>query len=474
MASKTNGHAVLNGKESELNYQAAESTDKRRLPKSRLYSSDQMLSPLKRRRMIANARDLNQNFSIAAWAIRRHLDYTSSFTFQPRTGDAELDASLANLMRWYSRPKNCDAASRHSLGEIIRMAEMRRTIDGDVFLVKLADGRLQAIESDRVRDPDRPTNANDKWVQGVRVNKAGRALSYSISRRNPDGSYDTERSVAAKNIYQLGYFDRFDQVRGITPLAPAINTLRDCYESFDYQLAKSKVSAMFGLVLTRDAVESWGDVTGDASTGYDINLSNGKPVLLDLDPGDKAEFIESKSPATEFQNFTNTMISASLKALDIPYSFYDEGYTNFFGSRSAFIHYTKSVKQKRFALVDLLDRITAWRLGLFITQGTLRLPPGFTFNNLKWEWVAEGTPWWNPQQEINADIMAINAGLKTRAQVIREHQGREFTEIINQLADEEAYIKQQGVGVILQPAPPEPDEEERQRVEGVDIEDDLQ
>ena len=83
--------------------------------------------------MIANARDLNQNFSIAAWAIRRHLDYTSSFTFQPRTGDAELDASLANLMRWYSRPKNCDAASRHSLGEIIRMAEMRRTIDGDVF-----------------------------------------------------------------------------------------------------------------------------------------------------------------------------------------------------------------------------------------------------------------------------------------------------------------------------------------------------
>ena len=354
------------------------------------------------------------------------------------------------------------------------MAEMRRTIDGDVFLVKLADGRLQAIESDRVRDPDRPTNASNNWVQGVRVNKAGRALSYSISRRNIDGSYETERTVTAKNIYQLGYFDRFDQVRGITPLAPAINTLRDCYESFDYQLAKSKVSAMFGLVLTRDAVESWGDVTGDASTGYDINLSNGKPVLLDLDPGDKAEFIESQSPSTNFQSFTETMISISLKSLDIPYSFYMENFTNFFGSRSAFIHYTKSVRQKQIALIDLLDRITAWRLGLFINDGTLRLPPGLTFNNLKWEWVAEGTPWWNPQQEINADIMAINAGLKTRAQVIREHQGREFTEVINQLADEEAYIKQQGVGVILQPAPPEPEDENRERAEGVDIEDDLQ
>lgn len=473
MADKKNGHAVLssNGK-TELGYSASESTNQRRLPSSRLYSSDNLLSPVKRKRMIANARDLNQNFSIAAWAIRRHLDYTSDFTFQPQTGDAELNASLANLMRWYSRPRNCDAAGRHSMSDMIRLAEMRRTIDGDVFMVKLSDGRLQAIEADRIRDPDRITNKSDKWVQGVRVNRAGRALSYSVSMRNDDGTYKTERSVTARNMLQLGYYDRFDQVRGITPLAPAINSLRDCYESFDYQLAKSKISAMFGLVLTRDAVDGWGEVSGDATNGYDINLSNGKPVLLDLDPGDKAEFIESQSPSSNFQEFTKTMISVSLKALDIPYSFYDEGYTNFFGSRSAFIHYDKSVKQKREQLVDLLDQITAWRLSLFIEDGTLRLPAGFTVNNLRWEWVAAGTPWWNPSQEINADIAAINAGLKTRAQVIREHQGREFTEVINQLADEEAYIKEQQVGVVLQP-PNELPGETPERVEGVEVEEDI-
>lgn len=474
MATKK-GRAVLtpNGKKTNLGYSASESTDQRRLPSSRLYSSDNLLSPIKRKRMIANARDLNQNFAIAAWAIRRHLDYTSDFTFQPQTGDAELNASLANLMRWYSRPRNCDAAGRHSLPALIRMAEMRRTIDGDVFMVKLSDGRLQAIEADRVRDPDRITNKADKWVQGVRVNKAGRALSYSVASRNDDGSYTTERSVRAANMLQLGYFDRFDQVRGITPLAPAINSLRDCYESFDYQLAKSKISAMFGLVLTRDAVDGWGDVSGDATNGYDINLSNGKPVLLDLDPGDKAEFIESQSPSTNFQSFTETMISISLKSLDIPYSFYMENFTNFFGSRSAFIHYSKAVKQKRMALIDLLDQITAWRISLFIADGTLQLPPGTTVNNLRWEWVAAGTPWWNPSQEINADIAAINAGLKTRAQVIREHQGREFTEVINQLADEEAYIKAQQVGVVLQPPPPLPGESP-ERVEGVEVEEEVE
>ena len=35
-----------------------------------------------------------------------------------------------------------------------------------------------------------------------------------------------------------------------------------------------------------------------------------------LDPGDKAEFLESKSPSTEFQAFSQVMVSVALKALD--------------------------------------------------------------------------------------------------------------------------------------------------------------
>ena len=328
-------------------------------------------------------------------------------------------------------------------------------MDGDVFFIKLRDGRLQAIESDRVRDPDKTSNSDViKWVHGIRVNRAGRPAAFAVHTRNADGSYTFERNVRAGNVYQLGYYDRFDQVRGVTPLAPAINTFRDLYESFDYSLTKAKVAAMFGLVLSREATDGWPEVSADdeVTGGYNVDFGKG-PVLLDLDPGDKAEFIEAKTPSTEFQNFANTMISASLKALDIPFSFYDEGYTNFFGSRSAFIHYDKAAKQKQAHLVDLLDRITAWRLSLWISDGFLKLPPGWTLANLRWEWVAAGTPWWNPSQEINADIAAINAGLKTRSQVVRERHGKEFREVINTLSEEQQYMTEQGVAFETTPPP---------------------
>ena len=73
------------------------------------------------------------------------------------------------------------------------------------------------------------------------------------------------------------------------------------------------------------------------------------------DPGDRAEFLESKSPSTEFQAFSQVMVSVALKALDIPYSFYAENFTNYSGARQALLQYEQSAKIKRMDLQALLD-----------------------------------------------------------------------------------------------------------------------
>jgi len=102
----------------------------------------------------------------------------------------------------------------------------------------------------------------------------------------------------------FGYFDRFDQVRGVSPMAAGVNTLRDTYEGFDYALAKMKVSQLFGLAFFREKSDpvDQPSPSDDDGAGYEVDFGRG-PVLLDLDPGDRAEFLESKSPATEFQQF---------------------------------------------------------------------------------------------------------------------------------------------------------------------------
>ena len=193
-------------------------------------------------------------------------------------------------------------------------------------------------------------------------------------------------------------------------------------------------------------------------------------------PIEKLDGIVNRT-STEFQHFTQAMTSLSLKALDIPYSFYDEGYTNFFGSRSAFIHYEKACKAKQAQLSELLDHITGWRMKLFIADGTLKLPSGLTLGQLNWEWVADGTPWWNPLQEINADIAAINNGLKTRSMVVRERHGKEFRDVVDQLSDEQKYMAEAGIIVDIAGVPLDADqageEIQRQAIEIVDREEEL-
>ena len=62
-----------------------------------------------------------------------------------------------------------------------------------------------------------------------------------------------------------GFFDRFDQLRGISPLAPAVNTLRDCYEGYDYALAKMKVAQLFALAFYRQQADFEGETKGRQS-----------------------------------------------------------------------------------------------------------------------------------------------------------------------------------------------------------------
>jgi len=330
-------------------------------------------------------------------------------------------------------------------------------VDGDVFVMKLASGHVQAIEGDRIRTPAHgaPRNMNVRqFTHGVKTNAVGRPLAYCICKRGKIVGFEYERVVPAGHIEPHGFYDRFDQVRGVTPLASAINAFRDVYEGMDYALAKMKVSQLFALAFFRDAEEAMGDVTGGDSgadldedgeddgdrSSYEVDFGRG-PVQLDLEPGDRAEFLESRSPSAEFQTFCQVVIGAALKSLDIPLSFYDESYTNYSGARQALLLYEQSAEVKRGETRTLLDRLLAWRLGLFIQDGVLTLPRGMGVGDLKWEWIAAGLPWIDPLKEMRADEAAVKNGLKSRTEISKQ-RGRDWNEICDELAAEETKMQE--------------------------------
>ena len=441
-------------------YEGAEPNQKRKSPGSYTRGVDQELDQRKRRVAIENARDLDKNFAIAAWAIRKHLDYVSSFNFEPQTGDANVDRQLSELMAEYSQPENCHVARRHGLADVVRLAEAARTVDGDVLLVKLSSGHLQAIESDRIENPPNAQNLttpdkDPEWVNGVRIAKGGKARAYSIYRRSEWSGREWERNVAAENVFHHGYFQRFDQVRGVSPLMSALNSFRDTYEGLGYAIAKAKVTQLFGLVINSAGSDSFGNHTANGDGTFKVDFGEG-PFKMELEQDESASILESNSPPMELQQFLNSTIAIAIKALDLPFSFYDESFTNFNGSRIAGIHYAKACEPKVAQNQKLLDGITRWRLAGYFLAGRLTLPRGWTLDNLSWEWIPKGSDWWNPLQEVQSHELALKLGITTRQQIVKERLGKDWeTDILPQIQREDELLLQSR-GFLFDPTESEP------------------
>lgn len=441
-------------------YEATKPKNRRAAPTGIVRSEDAELPPTARRALVSANRDLHRNFAVVSWAIRKHLDYVTSFTFRSKTGNATLDAVINAAVAKASAKENFDVAGRHSLSRALRMSEARRVIDGDIVWLKLNSGQTQVIEGDRIRTPytGLPENISPSMVNhGVYTNDAGKAIAYVCCKRSKtsDVGYSGqdmqfERMLQSRWAYLHACWDasnRFDQVRGISPLASAYNAFRDVYENIEYANAKAKVAQLFGLLIKRGGAPEEGvigasgngiaDSTVDAQSTDDsddypeVNFGGG-PIQLNLDAADDAKVLESQTPSTQFQEFIPLVLQIGLKALDIPYSFYDESHTNYSGQRQAWILYDKSARSKRCDNRELLDDWTRWRLGLLVDDGELVLPAGVTVADLKWQWRPMGTPWIDPLKEVLASVAELEAGLDSPQAIADSTGDRDAFEIIEE------------------------------------------
>lgn len=443
-----------------FSYDALEPRGRRKRVSAQVKREDYHTRGTKHRELQENAADLCRNLSLAAWMVRRHLDYVAQFDFHGRSEVEGLNEQIEALMAEDSRPSNADVSGRFSREKLFRLAESRRVLDGDTLLIKLNDGRMQGIQADLIRNPDTIENPRE-WVNGVRINAVGRPLAYGIHARTDDATTQYKRFITATNAIHYGFFDRYagDQVRGVSPLVSALNPLRDVYENFTYALAKAKVSQLFALAFYRDSPEGFADTDDDPimgtededgdgteePRGYKVDFGSG-PQMLDLEPGDKAEFLESRQPSSEFQDFTQLVVQVALKALDIPYSFYDESHTNFFGSRAAWLHYERSCKDKRDDQIEMRRNYTVWKMSQWIRDGRLTLPAGMRILDVNFEWVPRGMPWWDPSKEINGHVQAMKAGLDTPQRICRA-TGTDYYDNVDQLSKAIEYAQSKGVPV---------------------------
>lgn len=433
----------------QLGYDAANPTGRRRQSSTNLRTEDNELMSNRRRQLIAQARDLMRNIAVARWAIGKHNDFVSRLRFASQTR-TDFDYELEARMReWCENPNLCDITKRHTFARILRMAESRAVLDGDHLLIRCKGQRLQQIESDRIRTAKQ--TCKDRVVHGCRQDQYGANIAYQVHSRGPNGyGYQYQGEVTAADCMFHGYFpsERADQTRGVGLIVAGLDNFIDAYEWADSAKAVEKARALVAMIFKTTNADGPGSTAPNGGHGYNVNLGRG-PLQLNLNPGDEAEFTSSATPAPATVDFFSQCIGLGLKALDLPMCFFNEALTNFFGQRAQFILYIESCKSKRDNLrTNILFPLTRWLVQCWVADGSLTLPAGLTGTSLyrlPYAWRPAGIPWWNPLQEVTAQLMAIRGGLANYEDVYLEATGLDWYDNITRLAAQQRHIRESGV-----------------------------
>lgn len=441
-----------NHKIDTLKYRAVESDSMRRPIYISAKSEDRELMPRDRQALVSEARDALRNFTLAGFVLRKHLQSISYYRFFAGTPDPNFNAELERRVNRWKKRKNCDAAGRHGFETLLYLIESHRAIDGDVGIYRLSNGRLQIVEGDRIRNPLGDEYAED-WAHGVRVNNYGKALAYSIWQRTNAGTFEHERFVSASNFDLLGYYTRNDQIRGVSLMAPASRMFAQLYDSLDLALSKIKTEQAIALITHLNGNSALG-----SSSMTDAEIDNkamdvfGPGILhLGLQAGEDATILESNNPSSNFQTFIESVIRLVFAAFDIPYSFYDGSAATFFSQRGEFEQYIDGIEKKQAPTIEMLGEwISDWLIPNWMADADdpLLIPNGWTIDDIMKDcgWSGAGLPTWRIFQHVKEMISAIQGGLISPTEAIREY-GFDVKKNLDDLAELKEYAQEKGVSL---------------------------
>ncbi|GHT26859.1 hypothetical protein FACS18942_05110 [Planctomycetales bacterium] len=456
----------------KLGYDAAAYSRSRRMRPVSTLSEDKELRPEHRQLLVSEARDLQRNFTLAGFIIRKHLQMVSRFNFESickpekdatpeRKYEIEsFNIALENKIKQWSKRHNCDIAQRHCLSELLEIIETHRVIDGDCGVLKVSGGRLQIIEGDCIRNPiaaewsgSIPQYPDYEWVHGVKVGRTGRAFKYALNRRMPEGGFQFEREVSSDNLYLTGYFTRSNQIRGISKLAPAITFFSHLYEGIDYALAKAKLSQLLGIFTTHKEdefdAESADEMPGVEDMRRELMSKFGPEVAhITGRTGDTLELIANNTPSNEFQNFCVMTIRLVFAALDIPYAYFDGSVATYYGNEMSINDYVESSQQKQTDLVELLEELTDWRLREWVASGELLLPSYWTVEDVQYEWIGATLPPWILIKNVKEYLTAVACGFVSPVNICKQHRSNVWRNL-EDMQEVFAYAKELGLNLAI-------------------------
>lgn len=261
------------------------------------------------------------------------------------------------------------------------------------------------------------SKGDSQWSNGVRIDKEGNILGYNYNTGSSDYYIDN-----TDDVFLIGYFYRPNQLQGVSPLSAGLELFKQTNDAVKYALQKARLAQAAWIVNNRNPMVTSVENT-DVQTTEVIKTRFGNSVVhFDLGIGEDAKMIGENTPSNEFQSFIKIVMEQALATLDIPYSFYDSSYSNYYGTKGAFDSFIDSISAKQRPYYKLLNNVTK------------KLQPE---NHKQIQWRGVVLPRWRMYEDAKSIGNAIVSGMVSPQEAAKQYG----FDVYDNLAELEKYSK---------------------------------
>lgn len=360
----------------------------------------------------------------------------------------------------WGKPATASADGRASWIEIQRLAVQTVATDGEVFLRRLRgfDNEfryaVQFVDADLVDELyNVPAgNQRNEIRMGVEIDRWNRPVAYwiwSCYAEDMTGLPRVRERIPADEILHLFVQYRANQTRGISWFAPILTSVHhlDGYETAELQAARVSAAKM-GFILNKhpDAIANY-DPPEEGDNPKTMDVESG--LISELFPGQEFVDFDPQHPSTAYAEFTNSVLRAIARGLKVSHLTLtgDLRGANYSSMRAGLLPERDRWRglQVWLSVHGCEVVYTDW-LEMTLLAGVLALDSRLASNYDEVVWKGRGWKWVDPKNDLEAAKIEISLGLNSRQRLAGE-SGRDFEEVVEELAYEEDFAQQEGVDV---------------------------
>jgi len=307
--------------------------------------------------------------------------------------------------------------------------------------------------------------AGNTIKQGIERDKRGQRIAYWMYRDHPgDGgltaspSVDQLLRVPAREIAHVFEPKRPGQLRGVSQLAPVLARLRGSMDFEDAVLERQKLANLFTMFLTMPAPDA-ADIDIDPLTGLPAYYSaDDKPIAglepgmsQTLRPGENVTFANPPEAGTTFSEYMRTTHMGTAAGAGLPYEIFAGDLQNVSDRtlRVAMNEFRRFARQRQWQILipQFCQRTVEWWAEADVLGGGLPLSAldearAPTWSPHGWEYI-------HPTQDAEGKKIEVEAGFRSRSDVIAERGDDPATVDAERAADQK---RSKSLG--LEPPPP--------------------